>query len=83
MSGVTPPPDMLSSLFQMQCSLNDVVFQKHQIQAGDGTPLTMSAILDQANSGKLGVNDLPNQWLTKYAEAISSELDPVIDLCVV
>lgn len=75
MSGAPLPPDMLSSLFQMQISLNDVVFYKHQIKAGDGTPLTMRSILDQANSGMLGVNDLPNEWLKKYTEAIAAELD--------
>ena len=66
---------MLRSLFAMQTDLNDYVFAKNEIRAGDGSALTMRAIAQQAGSGKLGVNDLPNQWLQQYAKAMAAELD--------
>jgi len=71
--------DMLRSLFAMQTDLNDYVFAKNEIRVGDGSVLTMRAIAQQAGTGKLGVNDLPNQWLQQYAKAMAAELDELRD----
>lgn len=67
--------DMLRSLFAMQANLNDYVFKKNQISGADGSPLTMLAIVEQIDEKKLGVNDLPNQWLQRYSEAMTAELE--------
>ena len=68
------PTDMLRSIFAMQIDLNNYVFSKNGIVASDGTALMMGAISEQALEGRLGVNELPNQWLQRYAEAMHSEL---------
>ena len=67
--------DKLSRLFEMQTSLNDVIFEKHNIQSptSDRT-LTMREIIEAFENGELGVNDLPNVWLSKYSQALSEEL---------
>lgn len=67
--------DMLRSIFAMQASLNNYVFEKNDIQDGEGRPLTMRAISDQVDQGCLSVNDLPNQWLARYTKAMEEELD--------
>jgi hypothetical protein len=72
-------PDMLQSLFMMQADLNDYVFAKNELKAGDGTPLTMRSIADQANNDRLNANDLPNQWLLRYARAMDAELAELKD----
>ncbi|MCA9091176.1 MAG: dUTPase [Planctomycetaceae bacterium] len=69
------PADMLRALFAMQSDLNDYVFSKNEIRASNGSELTMGAISEAALNGRLGVNDLPNQWLQRYAEAMCSELN--------
>ncbi|MCA9216996.1 MAG: dUTPase [Planctomycetales bacterium] len=71
--------DMLRSIFEMQADLNDHVFVKNDIKAKDGSPLTMREIAEHADAGKLGVNDLPNQWLKRYAEAMAAEFDELRD----
>lgn len=67
--------DMLRSLFAMQASLNDRVFQKNEIADVKGNPLTMQAIAQLAEAGRLAVNDLPNQWLARYSKAMGEELN--------
>ena len=69
-----PGADMLHSLFAMQTDLNDYVFAKNGIKADDGAQLTMQAIVEQANAGRLNVNGLPNQWLVRYSQAMDAEL---------
>jgi hypothetical protein len=71
--------DMLRSLFAMQADLNNYVFEKNGIRAADGSPLTMRAIVDEADTEKMGVNDLPNQWLRRYSQAMEAELDELRD----
>jgi hypothetical protein len=71
--------DMLRSLFAMQADLNDYVFAKNGMKADDGTPLTMQSIAEHANAGRLNVNDLPNQWLLKYSQAMDAELKELKD----
>lgn len=66
--------DMLRAIFQMQESLNDHIFEKHRLTTPEGDPLRVRAIIDAVSEGNLGVNDLPNLWLARYAEAISAEL---------
>jgi hypothetical protein len=68
------PADMLRALFAMQSDLNDYVFSKNEIAVAEGATLTMGAISEAALNGRLGVNDLPNQWLQRFAEAMLSEL---------
>jgi dimeric dUTPase (all-alpha-NTP-PPase superfamily) len=66
--------DMLRHIFELQEELNDYVFAKNNITAVAGTPLRMSDIAAAANSGQLTVNDLPNQWLSRYGRAMEDEL---------
>ncbi|MBA4016996.1 MAG: hypothetical protein C0483_07480 [Pirellula sp.] len=80
----TKPPvpaadDMLKSLFVMQSELNNHVFTKNGMKTGEGTPLLMNAIIDQVNSDRLNVNDLPNQWLSKYCQAMDAEIAELKD----
>ncbi len=70
----TESNDMLQSLFAMQESLNDYVFQKNGIRGDDSLPLTMRAIVEQVNRGRLSANDLPNLWLSRYLKAMREEL---------
>lgn len=77
MADETPKPDakdMLQAIFAMQADLNNYVFVKNGIGDGSGAPLTMQAIIEQAGTGKLSVNDLPNQWLVRYSRAMAEEL---------
>lgn len=67
--------DMLRSLFAMQASLNNYVFQKNEITDPHGNPLSMEAILGSSDAGLFAVNDLPNQWLARYSKAMREELD--------
>ncbi len=71
--------DMLRSIFAMQADLNDYVFKKNGLRDNDGCPLSMRTIADQIESGCLSVNDIPNQWLVRYAKAIEKELDELTD----
>jgi dimeric dUTPase (all-alpha-NTP-PPase superfamily) len=68
------PSDMLQSLFAMQESLNDYVFQKNGIRDTDGLPMTMHAIIEQVEGGRLSANDMPNLWLSRYSKAMREEL---------
>lgn len=72
-------PDMLRSLLEMQSDLNDHVFVKNGIRADDGSPLNMRMIVEQARAGRLNVNDLPNQWIRRYAQAMVEELNELQD----
>jgi dimeric dUTPase (all-alpha-NTP-PPase superfamily) len=67
--------DMLRSIFAMQAELNDYVFKKNDLRDNEGRPLNMQAITDQVELGRLSVNDIPNQWLNRYAKAMSEELE--------
>ena len=58
----------------MQTDLNDYVFVKNDMKADDRSPLTMQAIIEQASAGRVTVNDLPNQWLMRYSQAMEAEL---------
>ena len=75
----TSRADMLQSIFAMQADLNNYVFAKNGIKAADGSQLSMSTIIDQAGTGRLGVNDLPNQWLSRYSQAMEGELRELKD----
>ena len=66
--------DMLQSIFEMQPDLNDYVFRNNDLRASDGSRLNMKAISQAARDGQLSVNDLPNQWLVRYATAMEQEL---------
>ncbi len=65
--------DMLKSIFVMQASLNDYVFRKNGIVDNDGNILTVRKLIEDCQNGRLGVNDLPNQWIGKYTKAIEEE----------
>jgi len=67
--------DMLSKIFQMQAELNDYVFMKNGLQDDQGATLNMEAIFTDVNKDRLGVNDLPNTWLSKYSKAMSEEIN--------
>lgn len=71
--------DMLQSLFSMQTDLNDYVFAKNGMKATDGSPLTMQDIMDQVDANLLSVNDLPNQWIARYSQAMEAELEELKD----
>jgi hypothetical protein len=71
--------DMLHALFEMQTDLNNYVFAKNAIRADDGSVLAMRTIVEQASTEKLGVNDLPNQWLMRYSQAMEEELNELKD----
>lgn len=66
--------DMLAALFTMQAALNDHIFSTQSLTGPDGGRLQMQAIVDAMQRGELGVNDLPNQWLARYARAMAAEL---------
>jgi len=76
---MSPPhaenPDMLAAIFSMQSDLNDRIFESNEIRDQEGMPLRMSTIIEQVRAGKLMVNDLPNQWLSRYSVAMRGELD--------
>jgi dimeric dUTPase (all-alpha-NTP-PPase superfamily) len=67
--------DMLRSIFALQSDLNDYVFRVNECRDSDRNVLTMATIQRDAQQGHLKVNDLPNQWLGKYATAIEAELN--------
>jgi len=67
--------DMLASIFRMQAELNDYVFSRNSLGAPSGAPLSMAAIAGDAAAGRLGVNALPNTWLSRYSRAMREELD--------
>ena len=66
--------DMLSRIFEMQTELNNYVFSKNHLVDNAGVQLTMAAIFAATESGKLKVNDLPNQWLSNYSKAMQEEI---------
>ena len=66
--------DMLSRIFEMQTELNNYVFSKNHLVDNAGAQLTMAAIFAATESGKLKVNDLPNQWLSNYSKAMQEEI---------
>lgn len=59
----------------MQTELNDTVFEKNRLHDDEGHVLNMHAIYSAAAGGKLKVNDLPNQWLSRYSRAMREELN--------
>lgn len=67
--------DMLASIFRMQAELNDYVFSRNGLAASSGAALSMAAIEEEAAAGRLGVNALPNTWLSRYSRAMREELD--------
>ncbi len=67
-------PDMLQAIFQMQAALNDHVFDRQGLRTAAEEPLRMRDIADAAARGELMVNDLPNQWLARYAKAMEEEV---------
>lgn len=67
--------DMLRSIFAMQEHLNDYVFKNNGLRDNDGQPLTMRTIATEIESGRLSVNDVPNQWLCRYTKAMEEELE--------
>ena len=66
--------DMLRHIFALQWELNDYVFERNGIKGVAAECLTMEAITQEAADGKLSVNDLPNQWIARYARALEEEL---------
>ncbi len=71
--------DMLERIFRMQAELNDYVFRNNDLRDAQGDPLSMRAVYAAANRGELGVNELPNAWLTRYARALREELAELDD----
>lgn len=71
---MTEQTDMLKNIFEMQTGLNDYVFSKNHLSDGQGETLTMQKIFSAIENNELKVNDLPNQWLMKYAKAMKEEL---------
>lgn len=71
--------DMLSRIFEMQTELNDYVFSRNHLVDTDGSQLTMAGIFAAVRDGKLKVNDLPNQWLSKYSRAMREEINELDD----
>lgn len=69
-----PATDMLRSIFAMQAQLNDRVFDVNGLRDNDGVTLSMQAIAQGIERQCLGVNDLPNTWLAKYAKAMDEEI---------
>ncbi|HKK16721.1 MAG TPA: dUTPase [Gammaproteobacteria bacterium] len=67
--------DMLARIFAMQSELNDYVFKKNGVHDNNGEILNMHSIYDAAADGALKVNDLPNQWLSRYSRAMREELN--------
>ena len=63
----------------MQGELNDYVFSTNSLRDENGDPLTMAAIDDAVEKKRLSVNDLPNQWLVRYAKAMDEELSELKD----
>lgn len=70
----TQHPDMLQAIFELQADLNDQVFARQELRAPAGQPLRMADIAQSAARGELMVNDLPNQWLLRYAKAMEEEV---------
>ena len=64
---------MLKELFEMQKQLNDYVFQKQNLKAEDGTPLTMDKLIEAGKSDDIGVNSDVNKWLGNYLTALKDE----------
>ncbi|MCG8325707.1 MAG: dUTPase [Thiotrichales bacterium] len=58
----------------MQTQLNDYVFEKNNLSDPDGKQLTMHSIFQAVENNQLRVNQLPNEWLLKYAKAMKEEL---------
>jgi len=67
--------DKLRKIFDMQADFNNLVFRENGIPIVTGS-IYVDARLDE---GFLGVNDLPNEWLTKFSKAMRSELDELDD----
>lgn len=66
--------DMLRAIFELQAALNDQVFSGNRLANSAGQPLRMTDITAAVERGELMVNDLPNQWLVRYAKAMEEEL---------
>ncbi|MFL2556291.1 MAG: dUTPase [Gammaproteobacteria bacterium] len=65
---------MLENIFEMQSELNDYVFKKNNIKDKLGNDLSMQTIMTALENNEIMVNDLPNEWLVKYAKALKEEL---------
>jgi len=65
---------MLENIFKMQLELNDYVFKKNNIKDKLGNDLSMQTIMAALENNEIMVNDLPNEWLVKYAKALKEEL---------
>lgn len=72
--GQTGQADMLRAIFELQAALNDQVFAGNGLRNEGGQPLQMAHIVAAAQRGQCMVNDLPNQWLLRYAKAMEEEL---------
>ena len=68
------PSDMPRAIFELQIARNDHVFPSNGLRDGDGDTLEMSQVAAAAERGQNMVNDLPNQWLQRYAKAMEEEL---------
>ncbi len=66
--------DSLNAIFRLQSELNDYVFTSNDLRDEKGAPLTMAVIRQAVEKGRFAVNDLPNQWLVRYAKAMDEEL---------
>ncbi len=71
--------DSLSTIFRLQSELNDYVFASNDLRDENGDPLTMAAIREAVEKERFAVNDLPNQWLVRYAKAMDEELSELKD----
>ena len=68
-------PDMLQCIFSLQAALNDKVFSVQDLRDEAGALLRMATISKQVRDNKFSVNQLPNQWLSRYARAMEAEID--------
>lgn len=67
--------DMLQKIFEMQTELNNAVFSKNRLVDNNGKALLMKSVFNAVTNNELKVNDLPNQWLSRYSHAMREELD--------
>jgi dimeric dUTPase (all-alpha-NTP-PPase superfamily) len=66
--------DSLGTIFRLQAELNDHVFVNNNLRDEKGDPITMALLREAVGKERFGVNDLPNQWLVRYAKAMEEEL---------
>ncbi len=71
--------DSLGTIFRLHAELNDYVFASNDLRDGNGDPLTVAVLREAVGKERFAVNDLPNQWLVRYAKAMEEELAELED----